>query len=164
VTAPPRSAPRFASPAALRAWLLVSVWLALIFTFSSDLFGASSTGSLLRPILRWLFPAWSPAEIASLHFAIRKAAHLSVYGVLALLGFRALRLSLGASARRHASLALALVLVVASIDEYHQSFSSARTGTVKDVGYDLAGALAALALCALASAARRSQRRPSSPL
>ena len=152
--APPRR--RWLSPPALRAWLLVIVWLAVILVLSSDAFSASSTASLLRPFLHWLLPDWSPAAIRSLHFAIRKTAHVSVYGVLSLLTFRALRLSQDATAARHAGLTLLLVLVVASSDEYRQSRSRARTGALTDVGYDLAGGLAALGLAIL-------WRRPRAP-
>lgn len=156
----PAAAPHWRSPRALRAWLLVAVWLALIFTFSSDVFSANSTGSLVGPILRWLFPDWSAGEIWRLHYFIRKSAHPTVYGVLALLGFRALRLSSAAGAGRHAGLALLLVLAVAASDELRQSRSRARTGSQVDVGYDLAGGAAALALRGLGAAALRIARRP----
>jgi VanZ family protein len=146
MSAPAARAPHWRDPRARRAWALVAVWLALIFTFSSDVFSASSTGSWVGPFLRWLFPDWTPLEIWRLHYAIRKSAHPTVYGVLALLAFRALRLSSAAGAWRHAALALALVLAVATSDEYRQSLSRARTGALRDVGYDLAGGLAALAL------------------
>ncbi len=141
--------PRRLSPQALRAWLLVIVWFTMIMIFSSDAFSAASTASLLRPFLRWLLPTWSPAAVATLHYAIRKTAHVSVYGVLALLNFRALRLSQEATAARHAGLTLLLVFVVASGDEFRQSFSRARTGVFTDVIFDLAGALAALGLAIL---------------
>ena len=149
---------RWLSPPALLAWLLVIVWLAVIVVFSSDAFSASSTASLLRPFLRWLLPDWTPAAIASLHFGIRKTAHVSVYGVLALLAFRALRLSQDATATRHAGLTLLLVLIAASSDEYRQSLSRARTGALADVGYDLAGGLAALGLAILWRRPRRPAR------
>ena len=146
MSAPPRMGLRWREPAALRAWLLVLGWLAVIFFFSSEAFSEPSTGSLLRPFLRWLFPEWSSSEIRSLHHAIRKAAHMGVYGVLALLSFRALGLSLAANALRLAGLAFALVLGTAASDEFLQSFSETRTGSLVDVGYDLAGALLALLL------------------
>jgi VanZ family protein len=133
-------------PRALRAWALVIAWLALILALSSDLFSASETAGLLRPFLRWLLPDWSAASLASLHFAIRKAAHVSVYGVLSWLTFRALRLSQDAPLLRHAGLTLLLVLIVGSSDELHQSRSRARTGAVGDVIFDLTGGLAALGL------------------
>ena len=149
---------RWQDPAARRAWLLVLAWLAVIVLLSSDAFSAASTGSLLRPLLRWLFPDWSPAQIYSLHFAIRKTAHVSVYGVLALLSFRAIRLSLAASALRHAGLALALVLAAAAADEIHQTYTRARTGTLTDVGYDLVGGAAALSLRSAWQRAREALR------
>jgi VanZ family protein len=142
----PQAAPSWRGGGALRAWGLVVAWLAIIFVFSSESFSEPSTGSLLRPFLRWLLPEWSASEIRSLHHLIRKGAHMGVYGVLALLGFRALRLSLAASALRLAGLALGLVLGTAAADESLQSFSKHRTGSLGDVGYDLAGAFLALAL------------------
>ena len=156
-----RLLPRWQEPAALRAWLLALAWVAVIFFFSSESFSEPSTGSLLRPFLRWLFPEWSSAEIRALHHVIRKAAHMGVYGVLALLSFRALRLSLAASTLRLAGLALALVLGTAASDEFLQSFSETRTGSLSDVGYDLAGALVALAIVLYRSRGRAGVRNRS---
>jgi VanZ family protein len=154
-----RAGPQGQREAALRAWALVVAWIAVILILSSESFSAATTGSLLRPVLRWLFPDWSDEAIRTLHFAIRKLAHISVYGVLALLGFRALRLSFEATLLRHAGLALALVLAAAATDEYHQSFSRRRTGTVWDVGYDLVGGAVALAILLLWQRARGALRR-----
>ena len=153
-----RSRPRWQQPAAIRAWLLVLAWLGLILLLSTDSFSSPATGSLLRPLLRWLFPEWSAAEIWTLHSAIRKAAHVSVYGVLALLAFRASRLSLEAALLRHAGLAIALVLLAAATDEHRQSLSRARTGSLADVGYDLAGGALALAIGAAWERARGALR------
>jgi VanZ family protein len=155
VSAVPQSRPGWQGRLAIRAWLLVLAWLAMILLLSSDLFAAPSTGSLLRPFLQWLFPDWSVAEIRTLHHAIRKLAHVSVYGVLALLSFRALRLSFEATALRHAGLALVLVLSAAATDEYRQSLSKRRTGSLADVGYDLVGGVAALAIAVAWQRARR---------
>jgi len=146
VSAAAQIRPHWQGPAALRGWLLVLAWLALILLFSSESFSEASTGSQLRPFLRWLFPDWSASEIRLLHYAIRKVAHVGVYGVLALLSFRAIRLSLEASVLRVAGLALALVLVAAATDETRQSFSRTRTGSLSDVAYDLVGGVAALAI------------------
>jgi VanZ family protein len=142
------------SPPALRAWALVLAWLIAILVFSSDPFSASTTGSLLGPFLRWLFPDWSPGEIWRLHYTIRKVAHLTVYGVLALLAYRAFALSLPAGRLAIGALSLLLVLAAAASDEYHQSFSRLRTGSLFDVGYDLAGAAAALGLAAMLAGVR----------
>jgi VanZ family protein len=155
----PQTAPGWRGREALYAWLLVLAWLVIIFVLSSEGFSETSTGSLLRPFLRWLFPEWNAAEIRNLHHAIRKAAHMSVYGVLALLGFRALRLSLAGTVLRLAGLAVGLVLVTAASDEFMQSFSKTRTGSLLDVGYDLAGAVVALALLLYAARARAAIRK-----
>jgi VanZ family protein len=77
---------------------------------------------------------------------VRRSAHLVEYGVLALLAFRAWRLSLERDLLSLAVLALALVLAVASADETRQSLSSARTGSARDVVWDLSGAVLALGL------------------
>jgi VanZ family protein len=153
-----QTGPRWRDPLALRAWLLVLAWLAIILLLSSESFSAASTGSLLRPLLRWLFPEWSSQALYSLHVAIRKLAHVSVYGVLALLCFRALRLSLEATLLRHAGIALALVLAAAATDEYRQSLLRSRTGSLADVGYDLVGGLVALAIVAAWQRARGALR------
>ena len=158
MSALPQTAPSWRAWDARRAWLLVLAWLVIIFVLSSEGFSETSTGSLLRPFLRWLFPEWSTAEIRNLHHAIRKAAHMSVYGVLALLGFRALRLSLAGTVLRLAGLAVGLVLVTAASDEFMQSFSKNRTGSLLDVGYDLAGAVVALALLLYAARLRAAIR------
>ena len=159
MSAVPQIRPTWRGPTAVRAWLLVLAWLAVILLLSSDSFSATSTGSLLRPLLRWLFPDWSASQIWTLHSAIRKAAHVSVYGILAMLSFRALRLSSEASTLRHAGLALALVLATAATDEIHQTYSRARTGTLSDVGYDFLGGVAALSVLIAWQRARGSLRR-----
>ena len=146
MSAAPTTRPLWQRPAALGAWLLVLAWLAMILLLSSEEFSAAATGGVLLPFLGWLLPGWSELEVWRLHTVIRKLAHVSVYGVLALLAFRAIRLSLAAAALRHAGLALVLVLAAAATDEYHQSLTKVRTGSLGDVGYDLVGGLAALAV------------------
>ena len=121
--------------------------IGVILLFSSDEFSAGSTGRILGPLLRWLFPDLSPSAFLVLHIWVRKAAHVLEYAALGLLAFRALRLSLAASLA-HVSLAsLAIVLVVAATDELRQSFIASRTGSIVDVGIDLAGG--ALGVCLL---------------
>lgn len=152
------SRPRWQRPAALTAWLLVLAWLVIILVLSSEEFSAAATGSVLLPFLGWLLPGWSELEVWRLHTTIRKAAHVSVYGMLALLAFRAFRLSLVATMLRHAGLALSLVLAAAATDEFHQSLSRHRTGALADVGYDLLGAVAALAILVAWQRARGARR------
>ena len=126
-------------PSARRAWLAVAACATVILVFSGDEFSAANTSRILGPILRWLFPDLSADAMTTLHYAVRKAAHLTEYGVLGFLAFRALRLSLAISIPRAALLGLGIVLLVSSTDELRQSFIASRTGTLRDVGLDLAG-------------------------
>jgi VanZ family protein len=130
----------------------------VIFALSSDTFSASSTSGILGPLLQWLLPEASADAIYRLHVAIRKGAHLGVYAVLALLALRAGRLGHAWPLARAAAASLACVASVASLDELHQAFASTRTGSLRDVGIDLAGGAAALGLALLALGLRRARR------
>jgi VanZ family protein len=139
------------------AWLLVAAWALFVLGLGSDAFSASSTSRVLAPLLRWLFPALTPAELMELQHWIRKGAHAFEYGVLAALALRARALSAPGPLLRHACTALALVLAVAAVDEARQSRSSARTGALRDVVLDLsAGAIGAGTMAWL----RRPERSP----
>ncbi|GAB4570824.1 MAG: hypothetical protein Kow0077_05910 [Anaerolineae bacterium] len=93
---------------------------------SPSFFGISFSG--LLPI----FPGfWE--------FAIKKGAHLVIFGVLAALIMRALlRSNLSLSGAIVG--ALAMTLCYAALDELHQSFVPGRQATLRDVGIDLLGA------------------------
>lgn len=73
---------------------------------------------------------------------MRKAAHMTEFAVLFLLLWRALRRHLESE---HSSMMLAgaISLAYAASDEWHQTFVNGRTGTIRDVGFDLAGILLA---------------------
>lgn len=118
-----------------------------IFLFSTDLFAAPRTGSLLEAWMRAWFPALPDVTVAAIHVAIRKAAHVAAYAVLAY--FYAVGAT-GAWRPRLASLHQAGMILLATVgyaalDEWHQSFSALRTGTWKDVVWDAAGSVIALA-------------------
>jgi VanZ family protein len=144
----PKSEPQRINRRALGAWAVVVGWMLLISAFSSDAFSADSTSRFIRPLLRWLFPDVLPATLARLHAVVRQGAHVFEYGVLALLSFRAVRLSYASSLARAFALALLFVLAVASADETHQALSQTRTGSPWDVALDLGGGVLALALLA----------------
>jgi VanZ family protein len=79
-------------------------------------------------------------------FVLRKLAHMTEYGVLALLWWRALR--------TRSPLPAALIAIAYAVtDEYHQSFVAGRHGTPVDVLIDAAGIALAIA-AATASRAR----------
>ncbi len=142
----------------LKYWLPVLIWLGVIFVDSTDLMSAEHTSRFIEPFLRWLRSDISPETIARVHLIVRKAAHLTEYGVLALLTLRALR----AGADRIEKIALGAVIgiaaIVAACDEYHQSFVASRTASPVDVAIDVTGAALALAILWVCRARRPDPR------
>jgi VanZ family protein len=131
---------------ALKAWLAAILWLIVIALESSSLGASSITRRLLYPPLHFLF-GLDLLRFENVHFFIRKGGHVFGYGLLSLLLFRAWRetLRLPGSANwtlRWANLAVLGTMLVASLDEYHQSFNPERTGSVRDVILDTCAGLA----------------------
>lgn len=135
--------PRFVSK-----WMPVIAWMLLIFIGSSDALSAEHTSRFIVPFLRWLDPQISFATIAAVHLAIRKLGHLTEYGILAVLLWRALR---GTLLSRTTWILAGCAFVVAALfavsDEFHQSFVPTRTASPHDVLIDCIGAFAALMMC-----------------
>ncbi|MCA1633331.1 MAG: VanZ family protein [Acidobacteria bacterium] len=132
------------------------VWMGIIFFASTGNLSAPNTSRIIRPVLLWLFPGITEATLLQVHFLVRKAAHFTEYAILALLASRAFLSSSRIFLRRRWWLAsLALVASCALLDEYHQSFVSARTGTIYDSLLDISGGACALALAAVWRALRR---------
>src|SRR5437764_4887045 len=117
--------------------------MAVIVWFSGGAFSAENTGSVLRPLFRWLLPGASDAQIAALHALIRKSAHVTEYAALAALWFVALPGERGLSRRRAAWLAFLVAVGWACLDELHQATEPSRTASAMDVAIDATGALAA---------------------
>jgi VanZ family protein len=118
---PPRALP--ASGRRLLVWAPVVGWAALIFLLSAT------------PNLRFV-------PDLGLDFIIRKLGHMGVFGILALLLWRAL--SETTAWRRPWAWAFVLTVLYAASDEFHQGFVAGRHPSVTDVGIDAAGALIAL--------------------
>jgi VanZ family protein len=116
------------------------LWIALIFFFSSTAASANQTSRIIGPILHFLFPSAPEVTIRQYHFVIRKCAHFTEYALLAFWAIRALAKSPHPAFRRYRFLiAVAVVLVIASIDEFNQSFEPSRTSSIWDVGLDMIG-------------------------
>ena len=130
LTIPSPGAPR----SRLNTWVPVAAWAILIFMLSTSHFGAEQTGAWIEPMLRWLFPWAGLDAIRAMHFAIRKLAHFTEYGILFLLLIRG-------PMRGHAALALIACALYALLDEGHQSFVPDRTASFYDVALDCSGAL-----------------------
>ena len=121
------------------------IWMALISFASSNEFSAVNTSRVVRPLLLWLFPNITEESIGLTHLVVRKAAHITEYAILGWLAARAFTGSSRELLRRRWFLAgVLLVVIYALLDEYHQSFMPARTGSLYDTGIDIAGGLIGL--------------------
>jgi len=133
----------------LKAWIAAILWLILIAIESTAMLSAHNTSRILYPLLHYLFGLdWMRFE--HWHFYIRKGGHVVGYAILSILLFRAWRATLPAMddtnwTMRWATIALLGTALVASLDEWHQSFIPSRTGRWQDVVLDTcAGILAQL--------------------
>ena len=120
-----------------------------MFTASTDLMSSEHTSRFLVPFLRWLKPDISGTTIAQIHFLIRKGGHLTEYAILVVLLWRAFRwqrAGVRQSLWPHGASALAVAIVFAATDEYHQSFIPSRGSSPVDVLIDSCGAVLGLAL------------------
>ena len=128
-------------------WLLAPLgWTAIIAYLGGSQWGGEQTASWIEPILRSLLPFAAPYLVELIHAIIRKGAHVFEYAVLAMLWRRAVGSSW---------LALALSVITASLDEFHQSFEPGRGASIYDVLLDSTAAAAALALVAVWRSRRR---------
>ncbi|HEY0101083.1 MAG TPA: VanZ family protein [Pyrinomonadaceae bacterium] len=144
-----------------RLWryLPLAAWTGFIFFASTGAMSASNTSRIIAPLFRWLFPGINEAQLLLVHFTVRKTAHFTEYALLALLAARAFIPSTRRLLRRSWFVAaLALVALVALLDEYNQSFNAARTGTIWDSLIDISGGATALVALSLWRARRRRVR------
>lgn len=109
--------------------LLSVIWMSLIFYFSS--LPASSTG---------------PDTVT--FKVISKMIHFIIFGILSMLYLYSLkwRMPIQRTGMWVFILSLFLTIIYAITDEYHQSFSSGRYSSVKDVILDASGAVAFLGI------------------
>lgn len=122
-------------------------WIGLILFLSSGQGSMPQTSRFVRPLLEFLFPNSPEETLLIYHAYIRKSAHFFVYAVLAFWSWRALKDSSQTLLRKFRYLfALAVVLLVAAIDETNQSFNDARSGSVYDVALDFAGGCAMISV------------------
>jgi VanZ family protein len=124
------------------------LWTLIIFGFSTGQASMEETSIIIRPILKFLFPTAPEDTIAFYHGYIRKCAHFTEYAILAFFAFRAAAgSSIGLLRRSRFVTAIILVALVASIDEFHQSFAPSRTSSGWDVLLDISGSVFTVLLC-----------------
>jgi VanZ family protein len=140
----------------LKRWAPVLLWMVFIFIASTDLMSAEHTSRFLVPFLRWLKPDISPEALGTIHFFVRKAAHVTEYAILAVLVWHALSTN-SPSTWRQPLIVIAIGASYAAADEFHQSFVATRTASAHDVMIDCCGVVTALVICWLCS--RRARRK-----
>lgn len=144
----------------LLAWLPTLLWICVLALFSTDLFSAEHTGTLLKKIIHALFGPISFHRFQQIHFLVRKSAHFLSYGFLSALAFFSWRATLPSPRRwmlRWALLGVLIAFAAGSLDEFHQSFVPSRTSNFHDALLDTAGAVFFQLVIALAIARRESR-------
>ncbi|MBX7061007.1 MAG: VanZ family protein [Pyrinomonadaceae bacterium] len=112
------------------------IWTVIVLALGTGLGAMDETSRFIGPFLKWLLPNTPPETIKFIHALIRKFAHFAEYAVLAFLAWNAFRYF-----SRPILFAFLLAAAVAIIDEFDQSFNSARTSSIYDILLDCAGAL-----------------------
>jgi len=134
----------------VKTWVAALLWIGLIAIESTDWLSAEHTSRILYPLLHFLI-GLDPAAFAVVHHYIRKCGHFVGYFTLSFFLFRAWRATLRLPwaprwALRWAAIAFFMSALVASLDEWHQTFIPSRTGAVSDVMLDSFAALTAQVL------------------
>lgn len=145
--------------------VLLMVWMLIIYSFSAQN-GESSGGlsgrlclSVITFVNDLFHVGWGEVELMqiadAMGYPIRKLAHMTEFGILAMLFYGAIGFypqiqrawrGLQAGMFRYI-LAFVLTVCYAALDEFHQLFIPERSGNLFDVCVDSAGAC--LALCFL---------------
>lgn len=133
--------------AALIFGILAVAWLGVLFYFSgqSGVESGSLSLKLAKKILQW-FPE-IPLALDDFHHILRKLAHMGIFGVQGL--FTGLCLMNAMRPGAGAPWAAISCFIMAAANEYHQTFIDGRSGEVRDVLIDSAGALLGIFAAAL---------------
>ena len=137
----------------LKEWTAAVLWLGLIAVESTNLLSAANTSRILYPIFHF-FTGVDPVRFVLWDYYIRKIGHFVGYFGLSVLLFRAWRATLpfASSSRwsmQWARISFFMTALVASLDEWHQTYLTSRSGSLYDVLLDSFAALAAQILILL---------------
>ena len=129
-------------------YIFIAVWMLVIFHMSSDV--ASDSSARSDEIVRTIQSIGVSAPADLLTFLVRKAAHISAYFILGILIFNLLK-EYNLGAKKMIFISIAIAMLYACTDELHQVFVSGRSGEVRDVLIDTAGAAVGVAVYAALS-------------
>ncbi len=134
----------------LKAWIAAILWLIVIAIESTAWLSSNHTSRILYPLFHYLF-SMDLERFEIWHHHMRKAGHVVGYAILSILLFRAWRATLPVANNvkwtwRWANIAVLGTALVASLDEWHQSFIPSRTGRWQDVVLDTCAGIGAQVL------------------
>lgn len=149
-----------------KVWTPAALAVAIICVESTSALSSQNTSSILRPIVERWFGHINDSSWDLYHHYLRKTGHFIGYGLVAFTFLRAWLQTLDLRERvtllswrlKSTLLAIVSTAIVASCDEYHQSFLPDRTGSPYDVLLDTAGACALCLLVWLLCWSRRQSR------
>lgn len=152
----------------LKTWIAAVLWMTLIAIESTDWMSSEHTSRFLYPLLHFLI-GLTPVRFEVWHHYIRKTGHFVGYFTLSVFLFRAWKatLHLPRAPRwtlRWATIAFSMSVLVASLDEWHQTFLPSRTGLFSDVVLDGCAALTAQIVIFLFLYSWSSRRRERVPV
>ena len=134
----------------VKYWLPVLIMIGAMYYASTDIFSGENTRGVIEKLVLWLRPHTSERGLMKINYLVRKAAHFIEYAVLAALLFRAFRADSFMRWRlRWALYSFLIIICWALLDEYHQSFTHTRGGSIRDSMLDCSGALFMLTVIAL---------------
>lgn len=133
---------------AWKQWIPALIWIGVITMESTEMFSSEHTGSVLLAIATKILGPVSPAALDIWHYYLRKAGHFVGFAMLSYLLFRAWRATLplrglGLWSISWARAAFLVSVMVATLDEWHQTTIPSRTGNLHDVILDGVAALTA---------------------
>ena len=131
----------------LKEWIAAGLWLALIAGESTNHLSAANTTRILYPLFHF-FTGVDPFRFVTWDYYIRKMGHFVGYFGLSILLFRAWRATLSFASlfswsMQWARISFFMTALVASLDEWHQTYLSSRSGSLRDVLLDSSAALTA---------------------
>jgi VanZ family protein len=132
--------------AQMRTWMPVLVFAMIVAVESTTYLGSDRTSAPLRRLAEMICGHGVDAQWVLIHHFIRKTGHFVGFGIFSLVCFRGFWITLQGVAfqilrqlRAH-GLAILSTFLIASADEFHQSFLPNRTGQFSDVLLDCSGA------------------------
>ena len=120
--------------------------MAFLFPMTNDSLTVESTSYILEPIIRWFFPDASNATVEMIHIMIRKTCHFIEYSLLAFLLFRAFRGKSRTMQMRWILYAGCIAVGYGALDEFLQTMTPSRSGSVYDWMIDTSGAVVSLGM------------------